>query len=379
MTLLDRYIARQYLVNIISLMVILCCFVVAVDFSLNLSRYWNSDFFKDTPDVGFGVRRAVITTLLVLDLWWPRLLNLYNFMIGIVLVGAMGFTLTQLVRHRELVAVLTSGQSLFRVARPFLIVALGMTLLQAVNQQFIIPRIAARLTRDGGDLGKKEMGESPVPPTVDAAGRLLLARSFDADNDTMTDVYVWERDPITTLPIRRLYARSATWTDGGWKLENGAWESRTDEGATAKPQPASRFETDLDPTTLRMKQFANYGQNLSFTQASQMLRRVGTMGSDPDITRANKDQLIRAGFGRISSMISNFLTLLIAMAFFLSREPRNMVIQALKCAPIGIASIMGGVLGTSATVPGMPTSLSVFIPVMVLTPIAIAMLTRVRT
>ena len=44
-----------------------------------------------------------------------------------------------------------------------------------------------------------------------------------------------------------------------------------------------------------------------------------------------------------------------------------------------VDQIIAGVLGTSVGIPGMPTSLSVFIPVMVLTPLAIAMLTRVRT
>jgi lipopolysaccharide export LptBFGC system permease protein LptF len=378
MNLLDRYIARQYLINIATLLVLLSCFVVAVDFSVNLQKYWNSPFFKDMPDVGYGVRRALITTLLVVDLWWPRLLNLFNFMIGLVLVGAMGFTLSQLVRHRELVAVLTSGQSLYRIIRPFVIVSLGMVALQALNQQFITPRIAGRLVRENQDLGKQEMGASRVPPTLDAKGRLFYANSFDADTDTLKDLYVWDRDPETSLATRRLYAKSAIWKDGGWELDGGIWESR-ESGVKPKPEPATRFETELDPTMLRMKRYAIYGQNLSFTQATAMLRRVEMLGTDPEVTRHNRDQLIRASLGHFSSMVASMLTLLISMSFFLVREPRNMAIQSLKCAPIGIAAIIAGVLGTSVGIPGMPTSLSVFIPVMVLTPLAIAMLTRVRT
>lgn len=378
MNLLDRYIARQYLINIATLLVLLSCFVVVVDFSVNLQKYWNSPFFKDMPNVGYGLRRALITTLLVVDLWWPRLLNLFNFMNGLVLVGAMGFTLTQLVRHRELVAVLTSGQSMYRVIRPFMAVAIGMLILQGLNQQFVTPRIAGRLVRENQDLGKQEMGVSRVPPTLDARGRLFYATSFNADDGTLKDLYVWERDPQTSLATRRLYARSASWKDGGWELEGGSWESR-ESGVKPKPEPATRLETELDPTMLKMKRYAIYGQNLSFTQAAAMLRRVESLGTDPDVTRNNKDQLIRASLGHISSMIASLLTLLISMSFFLVREPRNMAIQSLKCAPVGIAAIIAGVLGTSAGIPGMPTWLSVFIPVMVLTPIAIAMLTRVRT
>jgi len=377
MTLLDRAIARQYLTNIVILMVILSCFVITVDFSLTLPKYWNSAFFKATPEIS-GVRRGLITALLVLDLWWPRLLNLFNFLMGLILVGAMGFTLSQLVRHRELVAVLTSGQSLFRVMRPFMIVALFMMVLQGLNQQFITPRIADLVTREAGDLGRKDMGSSRMRPTTDAAGRLFYAGAFDADQGVLTDLYVWERDPVSSLATRRLYAKHAAWNNGGWDLEGAVWESRI-RGGPSKPEPATRLETDLDPTMLKMKLYAIYGQNISYSQAAAMLRRIDSMGSDPDVARRNRDQLIRAGLGRFSSMASNFLTLLISMTFFLVREPRNMPLQALKCAPVGIAAIISGVLGASATVPGVPVALSVFIPVMVLTPIAIAMLTRVKT
>ncbi len=377
MTLLDRYIARQYLTNIVVLMIILSGFVLTVDFSLNLGRYWDAEYFRENG-VGYGIRRMLIMTLLVLDLWWPRLIHLFNFLMGLILVGAMGFTLSQLVRHRELVAVLTSGQSLFRVARPFFLVALAMTALTALNQQFITPRIADRITRETRDIGRKELGESRVRPTVDAAGRFFYAASFDADKGSLTDLYVWEKSPETGLPIRRLHADRALWQDGAWQLEHGFWESRQ-VGFIGKKEPVQRLETDLDPTMLKMKRFAIYGQNLSFTQAAAMLRRVESLGSDPEVAQRNRDQFIRAGLGRVSSMASGLLTLLISMSFFLLREPRNMPLQALKCAPVGIGAIIAGVLGSSASVPGVPSALSVFLPVMVLTPIAIAMLSRIRT
>jgi lipopolysaccharide export LptBFGC system permease protein LptF len=378
MNLLDRYIARQYLINIIILLVILSCFVITVDFSLNLGRYWNARFFRENPDVGSGVRRVLVTALLVIDLWWPRLLHLFNFLLGLILVGAMGFTLSQLVRHRELVAVLTSGQSLFRVARPFLVVAVGMTLLSALNQQFITPRIADRLTRESRDIGRKEIGESRLRPTVDAAGRVFYANAFDADEGVLTGLYVWEKHPETRLPTRCLIADRAVWRNGAWNLQGAAWHSRV-VGSLGKTEPASRLDTDLDPTMLKMKRYAIYGQNVSFTQAAAMLRRLDSFGSDKDVAQRNRDQLVRAGLGRISSMMSGLLTLLITMSFFLQREPRSMPVQALKCAPIGIGAIIAGVVGASAAVPGVPTAVSVFIPVMALTPIAIAMLSRVRT
>lgn len=400
MKLLDRYIARQYLTNIAALLVILSCFVVAVDVSLNLSRYWNVAVeWSQAPGqarsrgVGGGVgtilaqsgaesdsplRRVLLTVILVLDLWWPRLLNLFNFLLGLVMVAAMGFTCTQLVRQRELVAVLTSGQSLFRVARPIMAVALGLTLVQALNQELVIPRIAPLLTRDNGDAGRKTLGVSRLPQTMDAKGWVFYAAEFDADRETLRDLYVWERDPETRLTVRRIHASSAQWRDGGWDLRDATVQSRQVGSIDPGPAP-QRIETELDPTQLKMRQYASYGQNLSWAQATQMLARLDAAGVDPDQTRRTRDQLQRASLGRIATMAANLLTLMIAMSFFLTREPRNMLVQSLKCAPVGIVALMGAVLGTSAPVPGVPAWLSVFIPVMVLIPVAIAMLSRVKS
>lgn len=378
MKLLDRYIARQYLVNILALLVILFSFVVTIDVSLNFGRFVEGadSLIRSGGAEAGGLRRVLVILYVIADLWWPRLLQLYNFLIGMVLVGAMGFTCTQLVRQRELVAMLASGQSLHRVARPVLIIALGFTLLQAANQELVIPRIAPLLTRDHGDAGKKSLGSTSLPLSADSQGRLFYARVFDADEGALNDLYVWERDP-EGLAERRIFASSATWNAGGWDLQGGYAETRkpAPPGQSAGPQrtPVARIATDLDPTAIRMRRYAGYSQSLAWRQVAQMLAR-------PELIDASlRERLERIRFGRLSVMLANLLTLIIALPFFLRREPTNMVLQSLKCAPVGIISLMGGVLGSSAGIPGVPAALGVFIPVMVLLPIAIASATSIKT
>ncbi|MBL9032840.1 MAG: LptF/LptG family permease [Phycisphaerae bacterium] len=384
MSLLDRYIARQYVINAVVLLVILCSFVVAIDVALNLSRYWNSDYFREMGEGGAsGVRRAAIVALLVADLWWPRLLNLYNLLIGLVLVGAMGFTCAQLVRHRELVAVLTSGRSLQRCAWPFVGVALGFTVLQGINQEVVIPRIAPLLTRDQGDAGKRTLGASRVPPVADSQGRLYYAKSFDADAGVLEDLYVWERE-AGGLTNGRIHAARARWRDGGWDLEGAAREG-VNQASGGVVEVPSRLVTDLDPTLLKIRRFANFGSNISWSQARRMASRMEGVGggeaagADSDQTRRTRDLLARVGLGRMSGMLSNLLALVIALSFFLVREPQGMVGRALRCAPVSMAALVGGTLGTTAPIPGVPAAVSVFIPVMVLLPIAAGLWSRVRS
>ena len=379
MNLLDRYIARQYLTNIVVLLVILFCFVVTIDVSLNLAKYWKvaADITAASGQGDTALRRILVTVLGVIDLWWPRLLSLFNFMLGLVLVGAMGFTCAHMVRHRELVAILASGQSLFRIARPILIVALGMTFLQGLNQELVIPRIAPLLTRDQDDIGKRDLGSTRIPPTVDGEGRVFYAATFDADRGILGDLSVWDRSKDDLLPIRRIHAESAEWRDGAWVLSGATSEPRS-PGARPTAPPA-RIVTDLDPTVLKIRRYAGYGGNLSWAQAREILDRMAAAGLGTDQARRNHDQVIRASFGRISTMLSNLLTLCITLTFFLARTPGGMLAQALKCAPIGIVSLVGGVLGTSVAIPRIPPQMSVFIPAAILVPVAIAMVGRVRT
>lgn len=374
MTLLDRYIARQYLTNIIALLVILFGFVVTIDMALNLDRYWGQ-----ARELGgaaaSGLRVSLITVMLVWDLWWPRLLQLFNYLCGLVLVGAMGFTVSQLVRHRELVAVLTSGQSLFRVARPILAVALAITFLQLASQQWAIPRVAALLTRDPGEAGQRDLGAAAVPLTKDAEGRLLRAAAFDADKNTLRGVHVIETDE-RGLATRRITATEARWDGSGWALAGGVAISR--EPGQAAPVPASRLETSLDPLALKLGRYKGMSQNLSWGQLGQLLASLDAGSPSPDVLRS-RDRLERIRYGRVATAAANLLTLLIALSFFLTREPQGMVPRALKCAPVGVASLIGAVFGAAAAVPGVPPQLSVFLPSMVLATVAVALLSRVRT
>ncbi|MBL4698233.1 MAG: LptF/LptG family permease [Phycisphaerales bacterium] len=374
MTILDRYIARQYLFNVFALLLILFSFVLVIDVSLNMDRFLRlADKLAatDAQEAPSTIRRWIVTSLLIADLWWPKLLQLYNFLIGMVLVGAMGFTFSQMTKHREFVAMMAAGVGLHRVVRPVIIIAIGFTAFQLVNMELIIPKIAPLLVRDHGDAGTRNLGSASVPLTLDGSGKLFRAASFDADADTLTGVYILERDEQGKA-TRVITADSAAYRDGGWDLRGGLAQNRG--SAIIEPKtPINRIESSLDPNELRMNRYESYSQSMSFMQVSQMLNRESL--TDP-IKRA---RYTRIKWGRFAVMISSLLALVIAMPFYITREPKNMVIQSIKCAPVAIISLIGGVLGASASIPGVPPALAVFIPVMLLSVIAVAQVSSMKT
>jgi len=378
MSLLDRYIARQFLTNIFLLFVLLFAVVVVIDFSLNFDEFTDiADRLGREwawPDTVF--HRAVLSVSLVLDLWWPRLFQLFYYLLGLVLVGAMGFTCAQFVRHREFVAILAGGISLRRVARPMLIVAAVMSCVQLLDSEVALPKLAPLLTREKVDAGKHSLGVARVPLGTDARGSLFYARAFDPDAETIQGLWVWERDPAGLIS-RRITATSARWDGKAWVLTEGRAEARRSSQAGQRAITAlERVETDLDPTALKLRRFEGYSSNLSLTQIGEMLSRFRSLPSPP---RQRVEQLERIRSGRFAAVACNLLTLLVCMPFFIRREPANMIVQSLYCAPVAIVSLVGGLLGASATLPGLPASVSPLVPVMVLIPLAIAAVSSVKT
>lgn len=378
MNLLDRHIAWQFSVNLLSLLAILFSFIVAVDLS------WNFNTFRAAADSIAGqnaglVRTGLITLMLVVDFWWPKLLNLFNVTIGLLLVAAMGFTLAGMSRSRELTAILASGTSLYRVARPILAVSVVCVVLQGLNQEFLVPRIAPLILRSHETLGQRTVGAARVPLAADSRGRVFYAESFDPDRGVMTGLTVLERDE-QGLAVSRVTASSARWAGNAWELEDGRVQRRGPGGGPVA-EPLRRLATDLDPTALTLRRFAKFRHSLSWSQIGRLINRPELLGdTTPDGVRRQVEQLERIRWSRVAIMLCGVLTLVITLPLYLRREPVNVVVQSVKCAPIALAGLIGSVLSATALgIPGLPPQVSAFVPVMVLLPVAVAAATSIRS
>jgi len=384
---LDRYIARLYLTNIAILLVLLFSFVVMIDASLNMQRFADAAV-KNAVSAGEelkGVRKMLSAALLVVDLWWPRLLQLYNYLIGLVLVGAMGFTFAQLVRQRELVAVMASGVSLYRLMRPVMVVAAMMLLLQVANQELVLPRISHLLIRDNMEAGKRDISGFPVTLRPDSEGRVFYADRFDPASRTMTGVRIWERDSQqkTWRTVGQITAASATFDlqSRSWRFTRGVVQRARTGAATpgsgepvelGPPVPIQSLKSDLDDTGLVARERQSFAQNLSW-------RQIGDLLMSPRLHPDVREQLSRVAWGRLANYVCVLLSLIVAIPFFLTREPKNMVLQSVKCAPVAVGSLVGSTLAILSPIPGLPVELAVFLPVLALLPTAIAMGTSVKT
>jgi len=382
MSLLDRYITKQYLINVGVLFVLLFAVIIGIDFSLNFDEYVKvADRLNSVAgNKPSAVHNGATALYLVFDLWWPRLFLLYNALLGIILIGAMGFTCAQLNRHREFVAIMAGGLSLHRVARPIVMTAVVLTAFSALNREVIIPRLAPLLTREKGEAGLRSLGETRQPLTSDAQGRLFYAQKVALDTGRIDGLWAWERDS-QGLMTRRITADSAQWDGTQWVLTNGRAETRQPQmSASTIPtrtlEAVAALKTDLDPTALKLRRFEGYANNLSTRDLSLLIDNYKGQ-PQPPLQRIEKYERVR--FGRVAQYASTVLLLLTCLPFYIRREPGNLVVQTLMSAPVTLVGFVATMVGTSAAIPGLPPQLSVFIPVMVLIPLAIAAVTSIRT
>lgn len=388
MLTLDRYIAVRFLASFVLLFMLLFVFAVAIDLILNLDRFVQAA--RDTSGPEAGVIRISFTLVMhVVHFQLPRLFQFYAFLNAMVAVGAMGFTLAHMHRHRELVAILASGVSLHRVAMPFVVIIFGLSVLQLLNQEYILPKIAPLLLRDHGHIGRQSVREFAVPLTADAEGHLIQAPAFDPRTAVLRWPSILVRDEYGRT-VKRIIAREARWEppqsddavpgapgSGGWRLLDGTMLSAVAEDSSgsgaSQETPVEFFWTDVNPDVLTSRQHGQYMAMLSLRQISAMLRT-------PRFTdRTSHRALLRYRYARFASVLINVLLIWVTLPSFLLREPANLLRQSIQCAALALPLMIGSALLMMVDLGGIAPAVGVFLPVVILGPIALARWTFVRS
>ncbi|MCH8825018.1 MAG: LptF/LptG family permease [Planctomycetes bacterium] len=375
MSLIDRYIITRFLTNFVILFLMLFIFAAAIDLLLQLDRFVEVVNLK-AEDAGWFTR-TIILIKVVLNFHGPRIFQFYAYMLGLLSIGAMGFTLAQMHRHKELVAVLASGVRLHRIAVPIICAVFALNLLQLINQEFILPKLAPLLIRNHGDIGKSGISSFAIPFSADSKGNLIQSPGFNAQAQTLEYPTILLRDE-SGRTIQRISAKEAVWDEQeeGWRFTDGQVitpSAHGKDGATSSSfmQPANEvFHTDLSPDVLTMRQHRQYAAMLSMREIGQLMES----GQQEDT-----DILVRFWLARFTSVVVNMLLLVITLPFFLLREPANLLRQSFLCASTAIPVMLGALIGLTVDLPGIEPAVEVFLPGLVLIPIAMFQITLIRT
>ncbi|HOL31278.1 MAG TPA: LptF/LptG family permease, partial [Anaerohalosphaeraceae bacterium] len=150
MKILDRYIARNFLVGYVIALCVMLGMFLTVDLFVHL------DEFAELRSVDVPADAAWGNVVLAIGRFYAiRCCLWYKDMAGMIMVVAAVFSLARMTRSNELIAVMASGTSLKRILAPILFLSLLLTGLMIVDQEAVIPRFSYELSRKHDELSQQ--------------------------------------------------------------------------------------------------------------------------------------------------------------------------------------------------------------------------------
>ena len=351
MRTLDRYIVRQFLLNFVILTFVMMSLYVLVDAIINIDEFvaagqYRAQMRSDNHYVWLWILYALA------DFYLPMVVLVYIFLSGLLVVAAAGFTLSGLSRSGELIGMVASGISMYRIAAPLLVVGCLLNILTLPLQEYVVPPLANKLARGQSEAKYDAKAtysirlnfDGPGNPDLDKPGNLLSAFEFDPVAQSLKNVTILVRNE-QGLVRQRITADAARWDEdypwtdrkaemrrGGWRLIHGQMITRQLGGYEAAvagrgSQPVGFFGTDLSPQVMLARRATIYPRLLS-------LSTLREMAANPAADAAVISRIVHS---RFSLAVVNALILVMALPYFLLRTPSNLAIKGVQAAAFCLA------------------------------------------
>jgi lipopolysaccharide export system permease protein len=316
MKILDRYVAKNFLIGYAIALAVLVGLRVSIDLFVHLD-----EFAELSEDHGMSTAQVLLN---VFAFYGAQCTLYFRDFAGMITVVAAVFSLGKMTRNNELIAVMASGVSLKRVIMPIILLAVVLTGLLVFDQEVLIPKLANRLVRSHDANPGEERYELWF--MGDKNGSLINTKRFEEKTGKMflpTIIKRKQNDAGNWVVLGKISADSATYNkdEKRWYLENGHYTKIALSGDTAEfdqqlPTQVEYYESDLTPYEIPIRKQEGYKSLLSSHQLAVLA------GSDARV----KDQaeLHSQKHFRFTDPVINIIMLLIALPVLVCRDPKNM-------------------------------------------------------
>jgi lipopolysaccharide export system permease protein len=352
MRILDRYVLQTFLVSLLIVMAAMMGLALLLDLFFNVNKFM--DLSAATEKAGFGALLAGI-----INYYFYKAFDYFQMLMAPAVLVAAAASLVRLNRSREITGIKAAGVSLYRIMWPMIVIALILDGFYILNQEVIIPRIAAELSRSPEDLSiheafsvefvRDENNNIIYAPKYDPVTRQMLAERPDNRDrhsliidDARARKLIEEANPPRVRIFLRdsqyqargtIEALRASWDPAahGWRLQDGI---RKPPGPIKEPVPLDRlppapegdridfYATNIGPTEIERHRNSDFYRYMAHGE-------LKALATDP--MRGNRRQLQVAMHQHVTGPILNVLLLLLGLPFVAGREDRNYF------ASIGIA------------------------------------------
>lgn len=267
MTILDRYISRRFMAILLFALIAFIFLFVIVDLVGRL------DAFIDQQ-----VPKVVILKLYIYYIPYIIVLTL-----PVAMLLSSLFSIGNMARQNEIVAMKASGISLYRILLPLFIIALLISFLALVFGEHVVPQASSareQLTDEYLEKHRQAWRKRINNVYVrDALGRIISMRSFDTVNKVGNTVSIRSSKGLDLLS--RIDARQIVWEDSIWVLVNGVERIFTEHGEQVHPFNRIVFaDADLSPEDLA--NMLKKPEEMSYKELEIFIEEIRRNGGNPD-------------------------------------------------------------------------------------------------
>lgn len=383
--LLDRYVAREFMVGYLIVMLAVLALRVLIDLFVMFDEFIEAQVGQVAP--------SALTVLgYIADYYGPKLFEYFRDFSGVMVILAAAFSVARMTRQNELTAVLTSGVSLKRVIAPIVFLGLALNLLMALDQELILPRLSDKLVRYHDEMGQfRKLSAWLVPDKVHylqgspqqqlnqkvqlATDKALLsAFTYDPGTQTMLGMHVILRNDRRL--IGHLTADEARWDAKyqDWQLVNGRYFNYE------QPEPGRpnvglmhvyRYKSDLTADYLYLQRNKEFKGLMSSADLTDLLSR--------QLRPADHAEAISEKHFRFTDPVINMVMLLLALPLLVSRERRStktaIFLALLGAGGCFVATFACKLLAGDV----LPPLLAAWLPIIVFVPVSVFTLDGLKT
>lgn len=375
MKILDRYVAKNFLIGYFISMAVLVGLRVVIDLFVNV------DEFAQLAD------RLDLNSAQVLG----RIFSYYGIQstlyfrdfAGIITVVAAVFSLGKMTRNNELIAIMASGISLKRVIMPIILLSIMLTGLLIVDQEILIPRFANHLVRTHDATPGQEAYELWF--MSDSNGSLVCTRKFDEMTQQMYKPTIIKRQKAANGQwevVGRIIADMATYNDSleRWDLKNGVYTTlsihdETESYDLARPQEVEFYKSDLVPYDIPIRRQEGYKALLSSAQLAVLVRNQARI--------KDKAELHSQRHFRFTDPIVNIIMLLVSLPVLVCRDPKAMKTSVVVSFVITLACFITlftcKMLATEVFFGQVRPAFWAWLPIIIFMPIALIEIDSMKT
>jgi len=385
MKILDRYIIQTFLVSLGIVLAAMMGLTLLLDLFFNVSDFLSMS--TQAKPVGFGEM-----LLRIGDYYFYKAFDYFQLLAAPALVVAAAASLVRFNRAREITGLKAAGVSLYRIMWPMIAVGLVVDGLYILNQEGVIPLIAAQLAREPNDLVIQKT--FAVDFIRDENNNIIYAPIYDPEMQEMRaeprrfeggTVLYWARVRVFLRDARfqahgSIEAERATWDarQRCWRLTNGLRlppPKQTDllERIPTGPEgdPVDVYFTNVGPKEIRRHKAGDFHRYMSYGE-------LRALAEDP--MRGNRRQLQVTMHQHITAPILNLLLLLLGLPFVAGREDRNYFASVGIAVALVIAVYVVTFASTAFGNTGHITPLlAAWVPVFMVLPASILAMESLRT